>query len=175
VLRLKAARIPPNRHPYELIMKRLLIVEDEEADYKSVTEALAADAYDLTRTRTGHEALWIANDERFDMALLGLNISDMNPWAALDFLNVLHPFLPVILLSHETSQVPRAVAHGADVCLVKPIDAETLRKTIQQLLEESHQARMTRRMYSLRNWFQPRAACLSLTWNGLEETAMTHP
>lgn len=143
--------------------RRILIVEDEKSDYHSIAQALRGEDYDLVWTRTAHEALHRANDEGFDLVLLDLNLTDLDSWTMLNRFNGLHPFLPVVMLSQWPEQVQRAAATGADACLEKPVNELGLLQTVQRLLAESHQTRMSRLMGSLQSWLrvpdaQPRHA-----------------
>jgi len=124
--------------------RRILIVEDEAKVHERLARCLDANVFDAVWTQTAHESLRRSLDERFDLVLLDLNVSDMDGWKALDWFNKLHPFLPVVVLANRPDQVQRATALGADACLEKPVDAPRLSDTVHQLLAESHSARMTR-------------------------------
>jgi len=128
-------------------MKRILIILDQSAESKPIQQTLAA--HDLIWTRTAHEALRIANDDRFDLVLIDLNISDMSPWGALDLFNVLHPMLPVLMLADQPAEIARALACGADACILRPVDKSVLHHLADRLLTETHQERMDRLMHPL--------------------------
>jgi len=135
-------------------MKRILVIEDERAEYESLVEALTSEGHDLIWTQTAHEGLRRANDEHFDLVLLDVNLSDLDPWQVLDRFNALHPFLPVVMLAERPGPLPRAALRGADACLDKPLDRPHLLEIVKQLLAESHQARMSRLMDSLHGWLR---------------------
>jgi DNA-binding response OmpR family regulator len=128
--------------------KRILILEDEKAVCHSLTQALGVDTGEVVWTQTAHEALRRSLGEPFDLAVLDLDVSDMDGWKAFDLFNRLHPFLPVVMLTDQPAQARRAMALGADACLEKPLDGR-FAQTVKQLLAESHQARLSRIMDSL--------------------------
>jgi len=128
------------------VMKRILIIEDDPSIYQTIHDALADAPVDLTWTRTAHEAFRIANDGHFDLAFIDLNISDMNPWSALDLFNILHPMSPAVILADNPPQISTALTCGADACILKPIDRSILAHITRQLLTETHQTRMDRLM-----------------------------
>jgi DNA-binding response OmpR family regulator len=128
-------------------MKRLLVIEDDKTDYESIARMLKPARIDLVWMQNAHEGLRMASDEIFDLVFLDVKVSDMNPWVALRFLNSLHSFLPVIVLAETVNDHLRALTRGADACFGKPIDPAELRKTVKQLLEESHAMRTRRRLH----------------------------
>ena len=134
--------------------QRILILQDVKSDYDPIPRALDGENYELVWTRTPQEALRRANDEGFDLLVVDLDFADMESWRTLERFNVLHPFLPVVLLSEWPEQVQRAAGSGADMCLEKPVDELRLRHTVQKLLAESHQTRMSRLMGSLQAWLR---------------------
>jgi DNA-binding response OmpR family regulator len=128
--------------------KRILILEDEKAVCHGLTQALGMEACEVVWTQTAHEALRRSLGELFDLAVLDLDVTDMDGWKAFDLFNRLHPFLPVVMLTDRTDQARRAMALGADACLEKPLDGR-FAQTVKQLLAESPSARLSRIMNSL--------------------------
>lgn len=121
-----------------------MIVEDEIKVYQWLADCLEGDTFDLVWTQTAHEGRRRSLDEWFDLVLLDSNLPDGDGWKTLDWFNKLHPFLPVVMLTEESDPPQRATALGADACLEKPLDVARLLETVNQLLAESHSARMTR-------------------------------
>lgn len=129
--------------------KRILIVEDERSVWKQLSILLKGERYELEWTRTGHEALRRSLDERFELVILDIGLSDMDGWKALDWFYRLHPFLPLIALTSNVEGNEQASLLGASACVVKPVDEDALVRTIEGLLAESPQERITRSMESL--------------------------
>jgi DNA-binding response OmpR family regulator len=124
------------------MMKRLLVIEVDKADFEAIETMLKPGRYDFVWTPNAHRGLQIADEERFELAFLDVDVPDMNPWVALRFLNSLHPFLPVIMLAETVGDHLRAVTRGADASFGKPIDPGELRRTVKRLLEQPHPKRL---------------------------------
>ena len=129
--------------------KRILIVEDERSVWKQLSKLLDDERYELEWTRTGHEALRRSLDERFELVILDIGLSDMDGWKALDWFYRLHPFLPLVALTQNAKENEAASLLGASACVLKPVDEMALVRTIEGLLAESPQERISRSMESL--------------------------
>ncbi|HET9401304.1 MAG TPA: HAMP domain-containing protein [Candidatus Acidoferrales bacterium] len=66
--------------------KRLLIVEDNEAEQLSIRELLGSDDIDVTVVSTGREALATAHENLFDCMVLDLRLPDMSGFEVLEML-----------------------------------------------------------------------------------------
>jgi CheY-like chemotaxis protein len=64
--------------------KRLLVVEDDEIERKSVVELLGHDDIDIATAATGKDALKALMDNHFDCAVLDLRLPDMTGFDLLD-------------------------------------------------------------------------------------------
>jgi DNA-binding response OmpR family regulator len=125
-------------------MKRLLVIEVDKADFEAIRAMLKPGRYDFVWTANAHQGLRIADEERFELAFLDVDVPDMNPWVALRFLNSAHPSLPVIMLAETVGDHLRAVTRGADASFGKPIDPEELRNTVKRLVQQPHPKRSSR-------------------------------
>jgi len=121
--------------------RRILIIEDDKAGYRSIARALHGKEYELVWTQTGHEALRKSLDEPFDVVLMDLNVSDVDTTKALDSFCRLHPFLPVLILADESA---KESGLGADAVLKKPVSEAELVRAVKEVLAESHHDRMSR-------------------------------
>ena len=86
-------------------IKRLLVIEDNEAERLSVSELLAGDDLDVKSVKTANEALQLLQDERFDCAIVDLGLPDM------DGLNLLQK----IRESELRANLPVVVYTGRDL------------------------------------------------------------
>jgi two-component system, OmpR family, response regulator CpxR len=128
-------------------MKRhILIVEDERAVWKQLGQVLDADDYELECMQTGHEALRRSLDELFDLVVLDLSLSDMDGWKVLDWFYRFHPFLAVVALTRNDKENVAASLLGASACVKKPLNHKDLVRTIERVLAESPQERVSRSM-----------------------------
>ncbi|MBY0241513.1 MAG: response regulator [Burkholderiaceae bacterium] len=91
--------------------KRLLVVEDDETEARSVAALLATDGLDITIVHSGSAALALLGQRDYDCMVLDLGLSDMSGFELLDQLQARQcaPRMPVIVHSGRSlSQVDEA-------------------------------------------------------------------
>jgi DNA-binding NtrC family response regulator len=82
-----------------LMKRRILFVDDEEGIRLVFTEALQEAGYEVETADSASEALRLAHEQNFDLALLDLGLGDA---ANLDLLHLIHtslPEMPIIVLT----------------------------------------------------------------------------
>src|SRR3989454_1825904 len=92
---------------------------------------------------TGEEALAVAKREVFDLALTDLRLPDRDGLSVLEELRLIHPDLPVLLLTAHGS-IPSAVEamqKGAFGYLTKPFDDKELKATLEKALAQQRMGR----------------------------------
>ena len=113
----------------------VLVVEDEPNLRDIVARALRREGYDVTTADNGQHAMALLHrDARPDAILLDLLMPEMNGWQ-FRVAQKADPALagiPVIAMSADSSA--QAAAIDADFFLVKPVEAHTLRATLDRLL-----------------------------------------
>ncbi len=110
---------------------RVLVVEDSSAMRAFVRAALESDGdYEVTEAASGFEALRILPRERFDLALVDINMPDINGLELLAFMRKTDPHktTPVIIISTEASERDRgrATTLGANAFVAKPFSPDAL-------------------------------------------------
>jgi DNA-binding NtrC family response regulator len=130
----------------------LLIIEDDDLQYEIYEDALAN--YQLTRVRTGTEALAGVADLQPDLILLD-HILDEGE-LGLDYLPELKealPHVPIVVVSGalEVHQQMDALQgpRRAHYCITKPVDVHELLKTIEVALKECGQTEVVRQFEAL--------------------------
>jgi two-component system, OmpR family, alkaline phosphatase synthesis response regulator PhoP len=113
------------------VSKRVLIIEDDTAICQVVQISLKKfGGYDVLNALSGKEGLAIAEREHPDAIVLDLGMPGMDGFEVLKRLqaNPLTQFIPVVMLTANTSQVNRqAVAPVGMVGIIsKPFDVLTL-------------------------------------------------
>jgi CheY-like chemotaxis protein len=80
--------------------RRLLVVEDNEAECLGITELLGEDDIDIASVRTGKEALAALDREHWDCMVLDLRLPDMNGFDVLERIGQSpHAELPVVVFT----------------------------------------------------------------------------
>jgi DNA-binding NtrC family response regulator len=113
---------------------KLLIVDDEEEFLESIAKRLEMRDFDVRTASRGAEAIEIAREEKFDLALLDLKMPGMDGKQVLEALKSEHKYIEVIILTGHGS-VDSAIdctKLGAFGYLPKPYELEKLLDTLQQ-------------------------------------------
>ncbi|HZC67637.1 MAG TPA: sigma-54 dependent transcriptional regulator [Nitrospirales bacterium] len=128
--------------------ERILVVDDDEGLLRLLTMRLSAMGFNVTTCMTGEEALAVAKREVFDLALTDLRLPDRDGLSVLEELRLIHPDLPVLLLTAHGS-IPSAVEamqKGAFGYLTKPFDDKELKVTLEKALAEQRMGREIQRL-----------------------------
>lgn len=120
-------------------MKRILIVDDEEAVCWSLQRALGREGHAVSVAATAEQAFALLERQRPDVLLLDVRLPGMDGLTALARLHQLAPDLPVVVMTAfgDLPTAVRAVEGGAFDYLSKPFD-------LQQALECVNRALMRR-------------------------------
>ncbi len=118
----------------------ILLVEDNEADYKLLEHRLseASIKYDLYRSDTLFEAVETATDKPVDIVLLDLSLPDSSGFKTLSKFLSRIPNLPVIVLTGMNNEIVgnQAIKAGAQDFLVKgQFDSKLLGRSIRYSLQ----------------------------------------
>jgi DNA-binding NtrC family response regulator len=131
---------------------RILIIEDDDLQYEIYEDALAD--FDLTRTRTGRDALNRLPSIQPELIVLDHVLDDGDQ--GLDYLPEFKealPHVPVIVVSGalevhqqiEALQGPRR----AHYCITKPVDVNELLRTIETALRDCGETEIVRQFEAL--------------------------
>jgi len=117
---------------------RLLIVDDEEAARYGMRRALESFGCEIAEADSAEAARALANNSRFDLLLLDVNLPGIS---GLDFLKELqgdasHSPLVIIITAHGSERVAvQAVKSGAWDYLSKPFELDDLRLVVKNAFE----------------------------------------
>src|SRR2546429_338309 len=131
-----------------MVQERILVVDDDEALLRLLSMRLSANGFAVTTCATGEEALALAKREMFDLALTDLRLPDRDGLSVLEGLKLIHPDLPVLLLTAHGS-IPNAVEamqKGAFGYLTKPFDNKELEATLEKALAQQRMSREIQRL-----------------------------
>jgi DNA-binding response OmpR family regulator len=107
---------------------RLLLVDDEVGFLEVLGKRLRKRDFDVTTARSGAQAIRVARDHDFDVAVVDLKMEDIDGIELLKILRRMMPELRVIMLTgHGSERAARdGLSLGAFDYLLKPIDLEIL-------------------------------------------------
>jgi len=132
---------------------RILIVDDRPTSRAIVRGVLARPGYRLTEAASASEALAALAAEPYDLVLLDLVLPDRNGLDLLARLRAEHSAseLPVIIatVTHERSELVRALELGANDYLTKPLDFAILRARVEAQLSRKRAEDAVRESHAL--------------------------
>ncbi len=114
---------------------RILLVDDEEAIRELLTVSLEKLEYSVTAVDTASEAIRMAHEQEFDLALVDLALPDSAGLDLLDLLKMSKPKLPVIIMTgqHIDHQLKNdAMSKGASDCISKMFSLDQLLQKVDR-------------------------------------------
>ena len=133
--------------------EHILVVDDEEGLLHLVKMRLTAMGFAVTGCTTGREALAVAKNTRFDLAITDLRLGNEDGLDVTEELLRMYPGLPIIILTAHGS-IPNAVEamqRGAFGYLTKPFDDKELKAKIEEGLSPQRMRGEIQRLKSLVN------------------------
>jgi DNA-binding response OmpR family regulator len=117
---------------------RILVVEDDPHIAAALQDALVRRGYDVTRARSGPEALALCADERFDLVLLDLRLPGIHGAEVAVRLRstTTTPIVVVTCIDEEPSKVS-LLRGGVDDYIVKPYSEPELLARIETVLRRT--------------------------------------
>ncbi|WP_031388332.1 response regulator [Desulfonatronum thiodismutans] len=115
---------------------RILLVDDELELVSALAERLAIRGIAADYAITGDQALRMAGENDYDLAVLDVKMPHVSGLELWDQLHVLHPRMRCIFLTGHTSERDfQAGTRAGALYLLKPLKIEVLIQNIRQLLE----------------------------------------
>ena len=120
----------------------ILLVDDRPENLLSLEAILARPDYRLVSVRSGPEALSMALRERFSVALIDIAMPGMNGLEVAHHLKGLErsreiPIIFITAFGDDPQEIHRAYSAGGADYLVKPLDAEIVRKKVAVFVDLS--------------------------------------
>ena len=120
---------------------KVLLIDDEETLLEYLSKRLLREGFTIKATFSGEEALQVAGEENFDVAVVDLKMPGIDGVETQKRLKKIQPFLQCIVLTGHGS-VDSALESGQQdafkYCL-KPIDYESLVETIKEAYEKRNE------------------------------------
>jgi DNA-binding NtrC family response regulator len=116
---------------------KLLIVDDEKQFLEAIAARLRKRGFDVRAVSSGPEAITVAQQEQFDIALLDLKMPHMDGGQVLNVLKQEHKYLEAIILTGHGSldSAVEMTKLGAFGYLPKPYELEKLVETLKDAYE----------------------------------------
>jgi CheY-like chemotaxis protein len=124
--------------------RRILLVEDEEAQRLLYEEELSEEGYSILWAKNGKEALKRLDEEQCDLVVLDILMPEMDGIELLGRIVSRYKKMPVILHTAYPNYQNDFMTWLADAFVVKSSDLSVLKKTVKELLmkndeeKESH-------------------------------------
>lgn len=117
--------------------QRILVVDDDTGLLTLMKTRLEAAGYDVTLASTEEEAIGLAQQEVYQVAILDLKLEGTDGISLMERLLQIQPALPVIILTAYAtiSSAVEATKRGAYDYLAKPFEAKALLHSIDKALE----------------------------------------
>lgn len=121
-------------------MSNILIIDDEKAIRKTLTEILSYEGYKIEEAGDGEEGLKKFKEKAFDVVLCDIKMPKLDGLEFLDKARESNPDVPVIMISgHGTIETAvEAVKKGAYDYISKPPDLNRLLITIRNAMDKTN-------------------------------------
>lgn len=116
---------------------KVLVVEDDSELRQTIAEALEKNSFEVAEAGDGVEAVERLEKERFDLAMLDVNMPRMDGLECLKRIKALDPSVIVIVMTaySKIEDAVRAIKEGAYNYLAKPIKHQAIVEMVQRALE----------------------------------------
>jgi DNA-binding NtrC family response regulator len=128
--------------------KCILLVDDDETVLKTLGKYLELKGFTVETAKTGREAIQKSQRCFFNLAILDVNLPDMNGADLLVVIDKSKPEMKKIMLTGYPDLIEgnEAIDNRADACLIKPIEPSKISQLIEQkLIEQKHELEMGRK------------------------------
>lgn len=130
----------PNRTKNNDNGASILIIDDEAAIRKTLTEILSFEGYKITEASDGEQGLKMFSENRFNVVLCDIKMPKIDGIEFLQKATQISPDIPIIMISgHGNIETAvEAVKKGAYDFISKPPDLNRLLITIKNALDKGH-------------------------------------
>ncbi len=119
-------------------MKRILLVEDNEANIYLMEFLLSKNGFDVTVAKTAKEGISYALSESFDLILMDIQLPDMDGLEAVIEIRKTEKGsrIPIVAVTSYamTGDREKAISAGCSGYIEKPINPETFVREVQKFI-----------------------------------------
>lgn len=129
--------------------RRILIVDDDEAVLKALSDYFARLGYEVVRAGTGKQGIAGYSSQEPDVTILDLKLPDMDGLQVLDLLRRKKALVILLTGYGDIPTAVQAMQMGAENFLTKPVDLPHLVATVERAIEKLDLARENVRLRRL--------------------------
>jgi DNA-binding NtrC family response regulator len=117
---------------------RVIVIDDDEGNRRSMDLALRKDGYAVTSFTTGQEAIDALNTQGADLLVTDLRMPGLDGLEVLKRARAVDPGIGVLVITGfgSVESAVDAMKHGADDYLQKPVNLVELRKRVAAIVEK---------------------------------------
>ncbi len=116
--------------------KRILLADDDPDVLLGVRDRLESFGFQVTSVANGREAVEAMSGGGYALVIMDITMPEMDGIEALRIIRQRHPATPVLIITSNIENAVAALVEGAGAYLLKPIDHERLRTTVDRLVRE---------------------------------------
>ncbi len=117
----------------------ILVVDDDISHCTILQALLRGSGYNVALANSGRQALEAGAEQVFDLLFRDVRMAEMDGIATLK-IKALNPAIPVLIMTAYSSveTAVEALKTGALDYLIKPLDFDTLKATLEKALAHTH-------------------------------------
>jgi FixJ family two-component response regulator len=116
--------------------RRILVVDDDEAVLKGLSDYFARLGYEVVRASTGKEGLSGFKSQEPDVTILDLRLPDIDGMQVLEIMREKKALVILLTGYGDIPSAVRAMQLGAENFLTKPVDLPHLVATVERAIEK---------------------------------------
>ena len=116
--------------------KKILLAEDDPDTRVSLQDRLESFGFQVKAVSNGREAVKEIDRGSYAMAIMDVMMPEMDGIEALRMIRRMRPNVPVIIITSSIEKATASLAEGALAYLLKPIDTERLKDTVDRWFRE---------------------------------------
>jgi two-component system KDP operon response regulator KdpE len=121
------------------VTKKILVVDDEVAQIRLVTQVLSGNGYEVLKASSGQEAIRIVYEHKPDLVILDVMMPEIDGWQTCRLIREMSD-MPIIMFTgkrNSEEDIVRGLEWGADEYLAKPVGNRELLARVKAALRRA--------------------------------------